>query len=51
MIRFTARSTGVRSHDRVGLHDAILRGGKWVQPGVRGKSYKEIFGCVDALCY
>lgn len=42
--------TGIKARDHVGNHDAILHGVTWNQPGVKVKSYKDVFGCVDALC-
>ena len=42
--------TGVKARDQVGNHDAILHGGTWFQPGVKVKSYKDTFGCVDSPC-
>ena len=41
---------GARLRDKLGRHDGVRRGGRFVQSSVQLRSYQSTFGCVDALC-
>ena len=43
---------GDRVREKIGTsgHDAVKRGGEWVQSPVKFRSYQESFGCVDSHC-
>eukprot|EP00873_Tetraselmis_striata_P007444 jgi/Tetstr1/427708/TSEL_017833.t1 len=41
---------GVKAKDRVGKHDAVLRGATWAKSQLKMKMYQDTFGCVDTLC-
>jgi hypothetical protein len=43
---------GDRVREKIGTsgHDAVKKGGDWVQSPVKFRSYQESFGCVDSHC-
>lgn len=41
---------GVKAKDRVGKHDAVLRGAAWTKSQLKMKMYQDTFGCIDTMC-
>mmetsp|Transcript_34452 Transcript_34452/g.97623 ORF Transcript_34452/g.97623 Transcript_34452/m.97623 type:complete len:391 (-) Transcript_34452:18-1190(-) len=41
---------GMKAKDRLGKHDAVLRGASWERSSLNMKTYQESFGCIDSLC-